>query len=207
MKIRSFLVLGGLLATAFANAAPYTLDFDTDSFGNAIAAGSAMSNQYSGWGFSFSANPFVGTGWATNSDMHVSNTDVGGGYTAVHKNVFHTYSGWLNEDDDPSMLITSANDVTDVSMTFIGDTSTASFFACYDINGALVAQSGFAAGSGGDDVVSLTGMSGVRYIAIAPGYYFDWAGVDDVKITTVPEPFSMVALGLGVAAMARKRRK
>jgi hypothetical protein len=35
----------------------------------------------------------------------------------------------------------------------------------------------------------------------------EWVGIDDIYVSSVPEPATLAALGLGLAALARKRRK
>lgn len=208
MNIRTLAVISAFASVAVANATLYNMNFDTDSSGNAIASGATIAGQYSGWGFAYTPNPFSGGAWATNTGMTATSTDVGGGYSAAHKNVLHSFSSdWLAEDGDPDFLITSTNLFDSVKMTFVGDSSGASGFGVYDAGGNLLASIFVPVTANSvDDTVSLSGFGLGKFIAVLPGSFGDWVAVDDVMVNVVPEPTSFIVVGIGVAAVALRRR-
>ncbi len=198
------LALGAFAAPSFATL--YTMDFDTDALGNPIATESTCDEQYAAWGFHFAPNAYSGAGWATNSDMTITSTSFGGGYDPSMGNILHSFDGWLSEDDDPSMLVSCDQLVSSISVDFIGDFDNFSFVALYDSSLNLVGQ-GFASGSGAVKTVTATAPLGnAKYIALAPGWFLDWVGVDNLKVEAVPEPASVAVIGLGALALLRRKR-
>jgi hypothetical protein len=207
----TFAVLASGLLLAAAQASATTLTFED------LAAGTILSNQYAALGATFSANAFSGTGtstsgeaWASNTDMTIVSsigTDVGGLGTPalVSGNVLRSFAGWLNEDGDPSFLITFSGAATGFSATFAGVTTGADV-TIYAYNGAT--QVGTVSGSGtGQFTLSFAGP--FTSIAVRPGTFNDWVGVDNITytLTPVPEVSTYAMMGLGLAVLAFRRRK
>jgi PEP-CTERM motif len=185
-----------------------------------LVAGSTLSNQYAAQGVTFSGNAFSGPGsstsgepWATNSDMTiVSSTggDVGGLGTPglVSGNILRSFNGWLGEDGDPSFLMTFSTPVASVSMDFAGvfDGPDVTLWA-YDGATLLGTTSGGASASGqftlGFAAASITS------VAVRPGTFNDWVGVDNIVFAPVPETstYAMMALGLALLGVAARRRR
>jgi MYXO-CTERM domain-containing protein len=194
------------LAAGLASAATHTIDFDTDANGNAIASGSTLTNQYAAWGVSFMPNALDPVnGWATNTDMTITSTDTGGGYVASYGNILHSFGGWLSEDGDANFAMMFDTPITDITVRFTGDADFVSLVALFDTQGNLVAEA-LATGTGTLSSVTFSGLSNTDLAIVAPGYYFDWAGVVDITFTTVPAPASLGLVGLAGLTMARRRR-
>ncbi|MBP8146079.1 MAG: PEP-CTERM sorting domain-containing protein [Inhella sp.] len=167
-------------------------------------------------GVFFTPNGFTGTNsitgnpFATNSDMTITATDLGGlGSPAlVSGNLLHSFGGWLAEDGDPSIVMTFAFDVSSVSADFAGMAIVGSTgLMAYDAAGGFLGQVTNA--STGQANLSLS-FSNIRSVVILPGEFNDWVGVDNISFTAaVPEPqtYALMALGLaGLAGVARRRR-
>lgn len=205
-----------LLAAGFALAATQvgatTLSFED------LAVGTVLSNQYAGLGATFSPNAFTGPGsstsgsaWATNSDMTIvssTGTDVGGLGTPaglVSGNILRSFGGWLNENGDPSFSITFSGPATDFSASFAG-VSTGADVSLFAYNGATLV--GTVSGTGtGQFTLSYAGP--VTSVAIRPGSFNDWVGVDNITytLTAVPEVGTYLMMGMGLALLAVRRRK
>ncbi|MBL8307173.1 MAG: PEP-CTERM sorting domain-containing protein [Rubrivivax sp.] len=195
---------------AMGQARADTIDF------NALAVGTVLSNQYAG--VTFSPNNFAGAGssssgsdWATNTDMTIvdsAGTDVGGLGTPslVSGNVLRSFAGWLNEDGDPSFLVSFASPISSFSATFAG-VATGADVTMWAFDGATLL--GTVSGTTtGQFVLSLAGAS-ITSVAIRPGSFNDWVGVDNITYTpAVPEAstWAMMGLGLGLLALKRRRR-
>jgi hypothetical protein len=209
----TFAVLAsGLLLTA-ASASATTLTFED------LAVGATLSNQYAALGATFSANAFTGAGsssstepWATNTDMTIvasAGTDVGGLGTPaglVSGNILRSFAGWLNESGDPSFKVTFSGVATGFSAAFAG-VSTGADVTLFAYNGAVLV--GTVSGTGtGQFVLSYAGP--VTSVAIRPGSFNDWVGVDNITYTLAPVPevstYAMMALGLAVLAIRRRQR-
>jgi hypothetical protein len=212
--MKTFALVSATTALLAGSAAAQThlITFDTDASGVAIPDLTTISNQYAGWGVTFTPNVYdPAAGWASNTDMTATKTDVGSGYTAGHANVLHSFGGWLNEDGDPDFAMTFTQPISALSIQFVGDTSGASEVDLFDAGGNFI-TSGLvgAADANGDKVVSFTGLDGLGVVqigAVLPGAFLDWAGVDNIQFTYVPAPSSVALLGLGGFAMARRRRR
>ena len=46
----------------------------------------------------------------------------------------------------------------------------------------------------------------ITSVAVRPGNYFDYVAVDNINFAPVPEPGSYLLMGLGLAALALRRR-
>ncbi len=210
MKKALFGVAALAMIAGTATARPlFTMNFDQDSAGNAIANGtSALTAQpYSGWGVTFSADPY---GWATNTGMHITSTDTGGGYNASLGQVLHAFSqDWLAEDGDPSFLMTFTTPIDYMTMDVVGDTGGVdglqTFFAYYAADLTLLG-SYQANGIGGVENIGGAFSSPAYYVAVAPGDFGDWVGIDNIKFNTVPAPASLGLVGLAGLAAGRRRR-
>ena len=213
----------GLLLACTAGA--QTITFDD------LAPGTTLGTQYASLGVTFAANAFSGPGssssgmpWATNTDMTVVSTDTGelgvdygalGTPSLVSGNILHHFLNWEGEDGDPSFNILLDHAASSVSVTFagVGGQSAAPDTRIFVYSGsALVA---IRAGSLPDDNVGqLTlayGGNDITRVAVAPGSFDDWVGVDDVVITpavtAVPEPETWALTLLGLATFAWSRRR
>lgn len=203
------LALAAIAGTA--SAATRTINFDQDALGNSIADLTTISNQYSAWGVTFTPDAFTGGSWASSTGMHATSTDVGAGYNASLGNVLHAFgTDWLNEDGDPSFLISFSTGITSISMDVIGDgggrDGLQTFIALYD---ASFVNIGFvdASGIGGVENISISGFGTAYYAAIAHGDFGDWVGVDNITYTeAIPAPASLGLLGLAGLVAGRRRR-
>lgn len=210
--MKKFLVGAVALCAAAGSAmgAIRTINFDQDANGNGIADLTEINNQYNAWGVTFVPNAYSGGGWATNTTIHATSTDVGGGYNASLGNVLHAFdTDWLNEDGDPSFLISFATGITSFQMDVIGDTGGVdgleTFAAFYDASFNLLGSvSG--SGIGGVETISASGFGTAYYVAIAPGDYLDWVGIDNIIYTEAPAPGALALLGLGGIVAGRRRR-
>jgi hypothetical protein len=219
------LVGAGLLLACTAGA--QTINFDD------LAPGTTLGSQYASLGVTFAANAFSGAGssssgmpWATNTDMTVVSIDTGtlgvdfgalGVPSLVSKNILHHFLNWETvEDGDASFNINLANPATSVSVTFagVGGQAAAPDTRIFVYAGSTLLKT--VAGSLPNDNVgqltlSFTG-SGITRVAVAPGSFDDWVGVDNIVITpavAVPEPqtWALTLLGLTTFVWSRRRRQ
>lgn len=215
MKLKLSLIAATALFAVTQASAQTTINFDN------LAAGSILSNQYASQGVVFSANAFSGAGsssslanWATNSDMTIvsaAGNDVGGlgNPSLVSGNLLRSFNRWLGEDGDASFLMTFSTPVTSVSVTFAG------------VNGALGLDTRLMSAAGATLVSGATGVANLQFvltysnplgfssIAVAPGSFDDWVGVDNVVFAPIPEPgtYALMALGLAGLLVARRRQR
>lgn len=206
------LPLALLAAAALSSTAAQagTINFDD------LAVGTVLSSQYAG--VTFAPNAFSGTGgpngdWATNTDMTIVSAtggDVGGLGTPplVSGNLLRSYDGWLGEDGDASFSITFASAIGTFSATFAG-VFTAASTRIFAYDGATLLGTATAS-STGQVVLSFSAPS-ITKIIVTPGEFNDWVGVDNITYTpaaVVPEAstWAMMALGIGLVALKRRRR-
>ena len=205
MKILAALALATMAGTA--SAAVYTMTFDTDAAGNAIAEGAMLSTQYAAWGVSASnvgAPPF-GSGWASNSSLQITATDIGGGVTApISGKLLHSFGGWLSEDNAPFIRMGFSTGIDSISADF-GGMGGAGVAGIYAYNGTTLVGSVLNTTSGTQHV-ALSGVGTITNIIVIPGTYGDWVGVDNISFNTVPTPGAAALLGLGGLIVGRRRR-
>ena len=199
-------------------ASAVTINFDN------LAVGTILSNQYAGLGAIFSANAFSGPGtstsgeaWATNTDMTIvssTGTNVGGLGTPplVSGNLLHAFDGWLNEDGDPSFAINFTTSINSFSAVFAG-VSTGADVTLYAYNGATLI--GTVSGTTTGQFVLSFAAPTITKIAVRPGSFNDWVGVDNINFTqnvaapAVPEPesWALMLVGFGAAGYAMRRAR
>ena len=205
---------GLLLAAGQASAGTITFDELVGGI-PVVSVGDTLSTQYAG--VTFSANAFTGAGgptgdWATNTDMTIvssTGSDVGGLGTPslVSGKLLRSFGGWLDEDGDPSFLITFASAISSISVDFAG-VSTPADVHLIAYNGATQIGDVTSAVTTGQFTLSFAAAS-ITKVAIVPGSYDDWVGVDNINYTTaaVPEVSTYAMMALGMGLLAFKRRK
>ena len=207
-----------LVTAGAAQAAPIVITFDAGDPIGGLAAGAVLSDQYEAFGVTFEANGFSGSGgptgdWATNTGMTVvssAGSDVGGLGTPalVSGNLLRSFNGWLGENGDASFRATFASGVSSFSATFAG-IATASSVRVFAYNGSTLLDTATAS-SVGQQVLSVSSATPITSVVVTPGDFFDWVGVDNITFDPdfddVPEPTSLMLLGMGIAAVARRRR-
>lgn len=197
------------------SAGSHTITFDEGR----VAEGDWLDNQYADWGVQFMAPAFEGTespngAWASNPDMTIVTIGNGnhgglGNPSLVSGNILHSYDGWLGEDGDPSFLMKFTTPISHISVDFAGVAAPDStVIAAYDVNANFL---GYAqASSTGQLTLSYDSTTPIGYVAVTPGEYNDWVGVDNISFTAaVPEPetYALMAMGLGALALLRRRKQ
>ncbi|MDQ2779320.1 MAG: PEP-CTERM sorting domain-containing protein [Pseudomonadota bacterium] len=202
------IALGLFLGAAQAGAVTITFD--------ELAEGTTLSNQYAAMGAVFSPNAFTGAGgpsgqdWATNTDMTITSIDTGdvgglGTPSLVSGNVLHSFGGWLNEDGDGSFSIDFSTPVNSVSMDFAG-VATPADVQLFAYNGATLLGTVAGTVTTGQFTLSFAAAS-ITSVAVTPGSFDDWVGVDNVVFAPVPEPASYLLMGLGLATLLAFRHR
>jgi len=216
-------VLLGVGVLLASNASALTITFDE------LTPGVTLNSQYASVGVLFSPNAFSGSGssssgvdWATNTDMTIVSIVTGtlgvdygalGAPSLVSGNILHYFSNWQYEEDgDPSFLMSLAEPASAVSMTFAGlGGALASDTRMFVYSGSSLL--GIVAASGAGDDVSQMILSfaapGITSVAVAPGSFLDWVGVDNIVVTPVAEPPTvwLALAGLAAAWYLRRRRQ
>jgi len=211
-KLSTSILVGGLILASM-QASATILNFED------LVEGATLSNQYAALGVVFSPSVFSGAnsnsttqGWATNTDMTITATDIGalGTPLLVSGKVLHSFNGWLNEDGDASILATFSTPINSISMDFAGIfTGTDVSLLAYNgstLLGTVVAP--FCA-STCQNTLSFASSS-ITKVVFTPGSFSDWVGVDNItfmQVSNVPEAstYSMMLLGLGLIAFKRRR--
>ena len=202
-------VLASICVWVAAPAAAATLTFD------GLPVGTTLASDYPG--VLFSPNAFSGPGtsssgadWATNTDMTIVDSaggDVGGLGTPalVGGHLLRSFAGWASEDGDPSFLITFSAPIASITITFAGVTWPADV-RLQAYNGATYL--GVIVGTSADAQFTLTfSAASITSVAVAPGSFDDWVGVDNINYTpAVPEPAAWTLLAAGLGALALRRR-
>lgn len=189
-------------------ASAVVIDFDD------LPVGTVLSNQYAG--VTFTANAFSGPGgpngdWASNTNLTIvaaDGADVGGLGTPslVSGNLVRSFNGWLAENGDPSLIISFASAVSNVSLTFAG-VSNANNTQIFAYDGATLLGSVMGE-SMGQFTLSYSAPS-ITSIVVTPGDFQDWVGFDNLTFSgAVPEPASwaMMIAGFGLVGAAMRRR-
>jgi hypothetical protein len=207
--MKSFVLAAAAIAltAGSALAQTYTIDFDTDAAGNPIADGTTISNQYVAWGALFVPNLLdPAAGWATNTDMTATSTDVGGGYLPAYGNILHSFDGWFNEDGDPNFGIFFSSPISEITVRFTGDTGGLSEVGVFDGAGNFITAAGVVGGDANLKSITISGLSTAEIGLVLPGSFGDWVGVVDVTYTLIPTPASLALVGAGGLLAARRRR-
>ncbi len=217
------LVACSLAGLAACPAAAVTITFDN------LGLGIQLSNQYAALGATFSANAFSGAGssssqepWATNTDMSIGSINNGvvgrdfdnlGNPPLASGNFVHRLLGWQTEDGDPSFWINFSTPVTSISVLFVGvsgsNNSPDTRLFVYNGNTLLATVSKDLPGNNVAQYSLSFAAPLITRVAVAPGSFNDWVGVDNVVFAPVPELGSawMLAMGLAALGLAWRRRR
>ena len=209
-------MLASALLLAASPAGAITLTFDE------LAAGTVLSNQYAGLGATFSPNAFSGPGtstsgeaWASNTDMTIAasaGADVGtlGLPALASGNLLHGLAGWNNESGDPSFRINFAGTASSFSAVFAG-VNVGVDVTLFAFNGPVLVGTVSGTGTGPDTSQFVLSYAGpATSIAIRPGSFNDWVGVDNVTYTLSPVPETGTGLMMGAGLLllvVRQRRR
>ncbi len=208
-----------LLVAMSASAQSYTITFDAGDPINGLAVGATLANQYAAFGVTFASNAFSGAGnsssgedWATNTNMSIASSEPGGDVGAigapslVSGRLLHSFSGWENENGDPSFRASFAGGITAFSAAFAG-ANVGADVRLFAYDGATFL--GSVAGMGSGQFSLAFAAPNITSIVVAPGSFNDWVGVDNIQYTLapVPEPegYALMAVGLVAVAWARRR--
>jgi hypothetical protein len=194
-RIAAFAVISLLAAgRSFGQAGTFTITFDAGDPIGGLAVSTVLTNQYqASVGVTFSPNAFSGAGgpvgaWATNTDTTIVDSaggDVGGLGTPllVSGNILRSFNGWLSEDGDPSIRLTFSTPVTSVSATFAGISTAADVtLRAFDAGNSSLGTA-TAAGTGQQVLTFNAGSDTIASVALVPGSFNDWVGVDNIVIT------------------------
>jgi hypothetical protein len=227
MKLKSIVAFALVSLAVVAHADTYSMDFDTDADGNSISDGDTLGGQYSSWGVDWFANAFVpgdfpeylppnGFDWASNAGLTMTSTDIGGGVSGSSGNLLHSFDDWLSEDGNATLFFLydgSQGAMDSASASFHGSAFGDSIMLAFHHDGggiySLLGDSGW----NFDDANYTLSVGGfgqsIDAIVFVTGAFDDWVGIDNVSFHTeaVPEPATLAALGIGAAAMLRRRRK
>ena len=186
-----------IVSASAAVAQTFTITFDAGDPIGGLAAGTVLGTQYTAsTGATFTPNVFSGPGgptgdWGTNTDMTVVSStggDVGGLGTPalVSGNLLRSFAGWLNEDGDPSIRMTLSPPAQSCSVTFAGVSTPADArLQAFDAGNTLLTSSAMTVATG-QETITVTGVGNViASVAILPGSFDDWVGVDNISCTRV----------------------
>ena len=221
--VRAAVLAASLLLSTQASALPTVISIDFDD----LTVGDTLANQYAALRVTFAANAFSGAGssssglnWATNTDMTIVSIISGtlgldygalGSPSLVANNILHRFENWqYDEDGDPSFNIYLNKPASDVSVTFagIGGATLAPDTRLFIYSDSVLL--GIVAASLPDEDVAQQTLSftgnGISRIAVAPGSFLDWVGVDNIRITLIPAPGAGWLVALGLCALVAVRR-
>ena len=200
---------GVCLLTATCHAGATVITFDN------LAIGTALSGQYAG--VVFSPNAFSGAGgptsnWAANTDMTIvsaTGSDVGalGAPNLVSGNVLRSFTGWTNENGDPSFRVSFTSAINSFSADFAGvDTPADVRLLAYD-GSSLV---GTVVGSTTGQFTLSFAAPRITSVVLTPGDFLDYVAVDNIRyqgaVAAVPEPEVWALMTLGLLLATRVRR-
>jgi hypothetical protein len=191
------------LAAGQAQAGIISIDFDTFPGGAPVPSGTPLTTQYSALGVVFTGfENGVEIAPEVRAQQFIS-------VPASQPNYLTNFSNFPSTSD-PDRLdeirMTFSVPVSDVNMIINTATTNTITFDLYDMSGTFLGSQS-RVGNGVLNVpISLSGADIGRISAFQPTDGWWWS-VDNLEFTPVPEPATLSLLGLGLLAVARKRRR
>ena len=182
-----------------------------------LANGAVLSNQYAASGVTFVPNFFSGSGgptgpWATNTDMTIvtvgsSAAGAVGTPSLVSGHILRSFDNYLNENGDPSFSAVFSVPIYAFFADFAGVRTPSSVRPVRVQRQHAGRHHGPASSSAQQFTLGFTSAVPITRVAITPGDFDDWVGVDNIRFV-IPEPSTYALAGIAlVACGAAKRRR